>query len=49
MDLKQKDFVLKTVLMHENGCVRESVRTRETGHDTDIHIEIYIFYMNVCE
>ena len=31
------------------ACVRELVRTRETGHDMDIHIEIFIFYMNVCE
>ena len=23
--------------------------TRETGHDIDTHIEICIFYMNVCE
>ena len=28
------------------ACMRESVRT---GHDIDIHIEICIFYMNVCE
>ena len=48
VDLKQKAVVLKTVLMHM-VCVRESVRTRETGHDIDIHIEICIFYMNVCE
>ena len=27
-------------------CMRESVMT---GHDIDIHIEICIFYMNVCE
>ena len=27
------------------ACVRELVRTRETGHDIDIHIEICIFYM----
>ena len=25
------------------ACVGESVRTRETGHDIDIHIEICIF------
>ena len=31
------------------ACVRESVRTGETGHDIDIHIEICIFYMNVRE
>ena len=30
-------------------CVKESVRTRKTGHDIDIHIEICIFYMNMCE
>ena len=48
VDLKQKSVVLKTVLMHM-ACVRESVRTRETGHDIDIYIEICIFYMNVCE
>ena len=48
VDLKQKAFVLKTVLMHM-ACVRESVRTRETGHDINIHIKICIFYMNVCE
>ena len=28
------------------ACMRESTRT---GHDIDIHIEICIFYMNVCE
>ena len=28
------------------ACMRKSVRT---GHDIDIHIEICIFYMNVCE
>ena len=28
------------------ACMRESVRI---GHDIDIHIEICIFYMNVCE
>ena len=28
------------------ACMRESMRT---GHDIDIHIEICIFYMNVCE
>ena len=28
------------------ACMRESVRT---GHDINIHIEICIFYMNVCE
>ena len=28
------------------SCMRESVRI---GHDIGIHIEICIFYMNVCE
>ena len=28
------------------ACMRESVRT---GHDIGIHIEICIFYMNMCE
>ena len=44
---KQKAFVLKTSFHTcKIACMRESVRT---GHDIDIHIEICIFYMNVCE
>ena len=49
MDFKTKSFVLKTVFIYDNCMCEESVRTRETGHDIDIHIEICIFHMNVCE
>ena len=47
MGLKKKSFCFETSFhTWKIACMRESVRT---GHDIDIHIEIRIFYMNVCE
>ena len=44
---KTKSFCFETSFhTWQIACMRESMRTR---HDTDIHIEICIFYMNVCE
>ena len=45
--LKKKSFYFENSFhTWKIACMRESVRTR---HDIDIHIEICIFYMNVCE
>ena len=44
---KTKSFCFETSFhTWKIACMRKSVRT---GHDIDIHIEICIFYMNVCE
>ena len=44
---KTKSFCFETSFhTSQIACMRELVRT---GHDIDIHIEICIFYMNVCE
>ena len=44
---KTKIFYFETSFhIWQIACMRESVRTR---HDIDIHIEIFIFYMNECE
>ena len=44
---KTKSFCFETSFhTWQIVCMRESVRT---GHDIDIHIEICIFYMNLCE
>ena len=39
----KKLFFLKQFSCMTIACVRELVRTRETGHDMDIQIEICIF------
>ena len=44
---KTKSFCLENSFhTWQIACMIESVRT---GHDIDIHMEICIFYMNVCE
>ena len=44
---KTKSFCFETSFhTWKIACMRKLVRT---GHDIDIHIEICIFFMNVCE
>ena len=47
MGFKNKNFCFETSFhTWKIACMRKSMRT---GHDIDIHIEICIFFMNVCE